>query len=218
MFTALYTSFLGGEVRPEEALYDACHSGDIREVERLVRSGGASVRTSNSAGNSPIHAAALRGDLTILEILASAGGADVRARGARGNTPLHLAAGRGHTDAVRWLLRKGADPTTRNEAGFSPAGVVRELLGELAREGASEDEAEAARELELILKALHEAPKPAAGGASEEEVKAALAMARGAHLPPPPSSVDREVEAALLEAQALEGEGEGAAGGDLRTG
>ncbi|MEP7183620.1 MAG: ankyrin repeat domain-containing protein [Betaproteobacteria bacterium] len=61
------------------------------------------------AGYADLFAAASRGDAAGIAKLA-AGGADVRARDGHGRTPLHVAAFAGHHDAMRALVRAGADP------------------------------------------------------------------------------------------------------------
>jgi FOG: Ankyrin repeat len=44
----------------------------------------------------------------------------VNARNSRGETPLHCAAGSGHSDVVRLLLERGADPEARDVSGRTP--------------------------------------------------------------------------------------------------
>ncbi len=56
-----------------------------------------------------LFAAAARGDAATVAKLA-AGGADVKARDARGRTPLHVAAFARRHDAMRALVKAGADP------------------------------------------------------------------------------------------------------------
>jgi len=47
-------------------------------------------------------------------------GAPADARQADGESPLHIAAHHGHADAVRLLIRRGADPSAANRAGKTP--------------------------------------------------------------------------------------------------
>ena len=57
-----------------------------------------------------LHAAAARGDVATIERLARAGSGALNARDAAGRTPLHVATFARQRNAVRALLRAGADP------------------------------------------------------------------------------------------------------------
>ena len=64
---------------------------------------------SEVAAYTGLFAAAARGDAAEIAKLAAAG-ADVKARDGRGRTPLHVAAFAGRHDAMRALVKAGADP------------------------------------------------------------------------------------------------------------
>jgi hypothetical protein len=65
--------------------------------------------TGERAGYTGLFAAAVRGDAAEIARLAAAG-ANVAARDARGRTPLHVAAFAGAHEAMRALVKAGADP------------------------------------------------------------------------------------------------------------
>ena len=71
----------------------------------------------------PLHVAALFNRKAAAELLL-AEGADVFLADCGGNTALHMAAFLGHTEVVRMLLSASADPSIRNDLGFSSTDVV----------------------------------------------------------------------------------------------
>ena len=64
---------------------------------------------SEAAAYTDVHAAAWQGDVTAIERLARAAPAKLEARDAHGRTPLHVAAFARRRDAIRALVRAGAD-------------------------------------------------------------------------------------------------------------
>lgn len=170
---------------------------------------GYNVGTPNSAGNRPVHAAALSGSVPTLQLLIGAG-CDVNARGTKRNTPLHLAASRADLAVVRALLAAGADPELRNESGFTPLGVIVEMQS--LASPADTDLAEAPSHVCGVVRALRDARSPRTiavvderGGphAADARRVAASAISRGgdlAHLPPPPSAIDLAADDVMLRA------------------
>jgi len=71
----------------------------------------------------PLHIAALFNQKGAVELL-FAEGADVFLADCGGNTALHMAAFLGHTEVVRMLLSASADPSIRNDLGFSSTDLV----------------------------------------------------------------------------------------------
>lgn len=98
----------------------AAHFG-ARESAKLLLAAGADlgVRSKNSTGNTPLHAAVAGKRHEIVVLLVEAG-ADVNAQDADGWTPLHLAAHIGMRDSVLYLIAHGADPSIPTNAGQTP--------------------------------------------------------------------------------------------------
>lgn len=76
--------------------------------------------TRESAGWTPLHAAAWSGRIDAVEKLIEEG-ADVNARDEFGDTPLHAAVIQGREDVARLLISKGADPDAKDKSGWTPA-------------------------------------------------------------------------------------------------
>jgi ankyrin repeat protein len=122
-------------------LHLAAHFGRGDAVDALLEAkADANARSTNSEGNTALHAAlAGRADVRIVSRLL-ARGADVNARASGGHTALHEAAFRGHQALAELLLAHGADAAARNDDGQSPldlaqahghAALARRLRGEL---------------------------------------------------------------------------------------
>src|SRR5882672_1322199 len=88
-------------------LLDAARSGDAATVERLLHEG-ASVKTRNRVGATPLFQAAREGHADIVRTLLKAG-ADVDQPNLELTTPLMQAAHNGHLEAATALLEAGAD-------------------------------------------------------------------------------------------------------------
>lgn len=71
---------------------------------------------SNGVGNENIAA--------VTQLLLGAPGIEVDAKNNFGRTPLHLAASFGNWQVVRLLLKAGADPTLKDQRGFTPGGLA----------------------------------------------------------------------------------------------
>lgn len=88
-------------------LYDACKTGNIAEVERLLQEGGDVDQLVS--GCSAIASAAHEGHLEVVELLADRG-ADVNRCNLDGTDALMLAAFRGHHLVCLALIGRGCDP------------------------------------------------------------------------------------------------------------
>jgi ankyrin repeat protein len=75
-------------------------------------------------GWTPLHYGASGQEPRAIDLLL-AHGAEVDARSPNGSTPLMLAAGYGAIDGAVLLLRRGADPALRNQAGLTAADMAR---------------------------------------------------------------------------------------------
>ncbi|HEX4842224.1 MAG TPA: ankyrin repeat domain-containing protein [Limnobacter sp.] len=119
------------DFRGDTALMIACSRNKPEWVEALLKQG-ASV---DRAGQwSALHYAAAAGGLTSIGLLVKAK-ANLNALSENGTTPLMMAARQGKEEAVRLLLKMGANPSPVNDAGFNAAGyAMRANRKELALE------------------------------------------------------------------------------------
>ncbi|GFT32070.1 tonsoku-like protein [Nephila pilipes] len=102
----------------ETPLHQACISGNLTVVKRLVENGHP-VNTRDFCGWTPLHEACNYGFYDIVEYLLDKGAA-VNDRGGpkcEGITPLHDAASLGHIDVMRLLISKGASLTAVDDSG-----------------------------------------------------------------------------------------------------
>lgn len=138
----------------QHGLYLALREGADEVAALLVAHPGLDVESPNAAGETLLMMAALRGRLPVMATLIARGaqvrrpgwtplhyaasgqepraidlllahGAEVDARSPNGSTPLMLAAGYGAIDGAVLLLRRGADPALRNQAGLTAADMAR---------------------------------------------------------------------------------------------
>ena len=100
----------------ETALMLVALHGDLESV-KLLGERGAQV---NRRGWAPLHYAASAGHLATIEFLLEQH-AYIDAESPNRTTPLMMAARQKHTNAVQLLVDAGADPTVRNEAGYTAA-------------------------------------------------------------------------------------------------
>ena len=100
----------------ETALMYASLNGEL-EIARLLVSRGAQV---NHPGWTPLHYAASAGQLSVVQWLLEQS-AYIDAASENGTTPLMLAARQKHTTVAQALVKEGADPSLRNQAGLTAA-------------------------------------------------------------------------------------------------
>ncbi|PAA70813.1 hypothetical protein BOX15_Mlig012742g1 [Macrostomum lignano] len=99
-------------------LHVAAENGHLDCSKLLVRFG-AHVDLGDRQGYSPVHSAAEKGLSTTLDVLIRSG-AQVDLPTSDGRvTPLHISAGYGHLEAVRTLLKAGADAHATDHQGWS---------------------------------------------------------------------------------------------------
>ncbi|XP_046385397.1 poly [ADP-ribose] polymerase tankyrase [Ischnura elegans] len=104
---------------PLRELFEACKTGDIARVKKLVTPQSVNARDTAGRKSTPLHFAAGYGRRDVVEYLLGAG-ASIQARDDGGLHPLHNACSFGHADVVRLLLRAGADPNTKDNWIFTP--------------------------------------------------------------------------------------------------
>lgn len=105
----------------ETALMLVCQAGDL-DAARLLIGKGAQV---NRPGWTPLHYAVAGGHLPAVKLLLEQHYAYIDAASPNGTTPLMLAARQKFPSIVQHLIAEGADPTLRNEAGFTAADYLR---------------------------------------------------------------------------------------------
>jgi len=121
-------------------LHLAAFFGHARIVELLLARGGdVAARSTNSTGNTPLHAA-LAANQKMAAGLLIGHAADVNAADAAGWRPLHLAAANNNIDSTKSLIAQGADPTAKNRDGLTPLNLAeqknhREATALLKRHG-----------------------------------------------------------------------------------
>ncbi|KAL0269313.1 UNVERIFIED_CONTAM: hypothetical protein PYX00_007096 [Menopon gallinae] len=104
---------------PLRELFEACKTGDLARVKKLVNSQMVNARDTAGRKSTPLHFAAGYGRRDVVEFLLSAG-ASIQARDDGGLHPLHNACSFGHADVVRLLLEAGANPNTRDNWSYTP--------------------------------------------------------------------------------------------------
>jgi uncharacterized protein len=87
-----------------------------------------SVNSINQYGDHPLDTAAVRGALDEIALLL-ANGADVRAKGEHNYSALHSAVEQGHIEAVKYLVKFGADMSSINDDGLTALDLA-DALGE----------------------------------------------------------------------------------------
>ena len=100
------------------ALIEACRSGDLSQVKKLVNKGH-SVNDSQVCGRTPLLEAFFNGHSNIVRYLLEQN-ADVNKTDDLGFSALHYACGRGHLDVVNMLLSKGAAIEVKDAIGHTP--------------------------------------------------------------------------------------------------
>lgn len=106
-------------IDPLRELFEACKTGDIARVRKLVTPQTVNARDTAGRKSTPLHFAAGYGRRDVVEFLLSAG-ASIQARDDGGLHPLHNACSFGHADVVRLLLEAGANPNTRDNWNYTP--------------------------------------------------------------------------------------------------
>ncbi|HSP41946.1 MAG TPA: ankyrin repeat domain-containing protein [Luteolibacter sp.] len=100
----------------EDWMRAASHD-DLAALKKFLVAG-FEVSATDAAGNTALHAAAAAGAQQSADLLLDRGLA-IDTRGALARTPLMSAVIAGQTEMTAWLLRQGADPRLKDEAGYN---------------------------------------------------------------------------------------------------
>ena len=99
----------------------ACQKNHLDVVKYLIQRG-ANVLTVGVFGFIPLHWAAENGSVQIAQelFIAAAAVIDINTKDKKGATPLHVACEYNRLEMVKWLLKRGADPTIIDELNGTP--------------------------------------------------------------------------------------------------
>jgi ankyrin repeat protein len=102
-------------------IFDALMLGDYDAIQNQLILNKKLQWTRNHHGRSVLHEAILLGNVNIVILLLDEFDFKIDARTMLGEeTPLHLAVAAGHGKIVDELLKRGADPNSRNKQGYTP--------------------------------------------------------------------------------------------------
>uniref|UniRef100_A0A8C1RHV4 Poly [ADP-ribose] polymerase n=1 Tax=Cyprinus carpio TaxID=7962 RepID=A0A8C1RHV4_CYPCA len=107
-----------GSAEPRE-LFEACRSGDLERVKKLVCPENVNSRDTAGRKSTPLHFAAGFGRRDVVDYLLQHG-ANVHARDDGGLISLHNACSFGHAEVVNLLLQHGADANSRDNWNYTP--------------------------------------------------------------------------------------------------
>ncbi|KAK3559943.1 hypothetical protein QTP86_029546 [Hemibagrus guttatus] len=100
-------------------LFEACRSGDLERVKKLLSAENVNSRDTAGRKSTPLHFAAGFGRRDVVSYLLQHG-ANVHAQDDGGLISLHNACSFGHAEVVNLLLRHGADPNSRDNWNYTP--------------------------------------------------------------------------------------------------
>ncbi|XP_076615494.1 poly [ADP-ribose] polymerase tankyrase-2-like isoform X1 [Chaetodon auriga] len=100
-------------------LFEACRSGDLERVRKLVSAENVNSRDTAGRKSTPLHFAAGFGRRDVVDFLLQ-NRANVHARDDGGLISLHNACSFGHADVVSLLLHHGADANARDNWNYTP--------------------------------------------------------------------------------------------------
>uniref|UniRef100_A0A1B0G6T3 Poly [ADP-ribose] polymerase n=1 Tax=Glossina morsitans morsitans TaxID=37546 RepID=A0A1B0G6T3_GLOMM len=104
---------------PLRELFEACKTGDIGKVKKLITPQTVNARDTAGRKSTPLHFAAGYGRREVVEFLLNSG-ASIQACDEGGLHPLHNACSFGHAEVVRLLLKAGASPNTTDNWNYTP--------------------------------------------------------------------------------------------------
>jgi len=107
-----------------EELMEACVDGDLEMIQKILKERPHSINHRSVV--MPLHAAVQHRRKNVVVWLLEHG-ANVNARTEDGSTALALAAYNGDLEMVKMLIERGADPSVKNQQGFSTLDVVDQM-------------------------------------------------------------------------------------------
>ncbi len=116
-----------------DLIHSAARERGVATIRKLLSAGTAvdslcGRAPNGDGGNTPLWFAAQGpwpNSLPAVRIMVEAG-ANLNKQCEHGRTALHMASAWGHLDVVRFLMKKGADPTIRDNDGMTPPMVARQ--------------------------------------------------------------------------------------------
>ncbi|XDV45025.1 hypothetical protein PO909_013203 [Leuciscus waleckii] len=108
-----------GSAEPSRELFEACRSGDLERVKKLVCPENVNSRDTAGRKSTPLHFAAGFGRRDVVDYLLL-NGANVHACDDGGLISLHNACSFGHAEVVNLLLQHGADANSRDNWNYTP--------------------------------------------------------------------------------------------------
>ena len=105
-------------------LFNAVHSCDIEELDKLIKSG-VDVNAQDNYGRKPLHIAVENGCRDMVDMLLQKG-VDVDVQDNFKRTPLHIATYAGYLGIVELLISQGADPTIQKKDGKTPLDLAKD--------------------------------------------------------------------------------------------
>ena len=106
--------------KPELDIFDAAGTGDLDQLQSLLGNDSALANAQAADGARPLHLACFFSQTEAANLLLKHGAqTDIAVAAFGGVYPLHSAAASRSTDIVKILLEAGADPNTKQQAGWT---------------------------------------------------------------------------------------------------
>jgi hypothetical protein len=106
-------------VPAESPFHMAIRARDIEGAKAMIAANKQVVNSLNTRGFSALHTLAYNNDVELGQVMFDADAVNVNATGPQGETALCIAGTEGHPAFLNLLLRHGADPTLKDNSGFT---------------------------------------------------------------------------------------------------